>query len=109
MRLWAHDFDLGPRPIQDLGSDWMPFCFVSVEQSVRCLAADGCGQFPPEVHGVAEPGVEPLTSERGLNVCCIAREQDAPDAVSRHLLRTVGPACGYMQGGECDVGAGDAA
>jgi len=46
---------------------------VAVQQACRRSLLDGCGERPAQVHGIAQPQVKSLASERRVNVRGIAR------------------------------------
>src|ERR1041385_7505994 len=63
----------------------MTFVVGSVPEALGGRLLDHLGRLPPQVHGILDAGVETLTTERGMHVCSIARQKNAPLAIRRRL------------------------
>src|ERR1044072_8762147 len=72
MRVGLHDGYLGPRPVQHLCTNGIPFSIIGVQQSFRrFMLDDGC-ELPAEVHGVAQSKVKSLASQGRMNMSSVA-------------------------------------
>ncbi len=100
-----HQRHLGARPVEDLRAQRMPLALIAVEQPRRGVAADHGRELPAEVHRVAEPEIEPLAAQRGMDVRSVARQQHPPPAIRARLAGAIGPGGGEPQFRHGDVGA----
>ncbi len=69
------------RQTQHMLRDRAPLCLVAIEQGMGRAAEHG-GEFPTEVIGVLQAGVQPLRAGRRMRVGGIAGEKGAADAVA---------------------------
>ena len=72
--------DLGV--LRDRLADGMPLGVIAVEQARRRPAVDLGGELPAQVHRVLEAGVQALAGRREVDMGGVARQQDAPGAVT---------------------------
>ena len=63
----------------------MPLGVIGIQQGFRRDPLDHLGELPSEVHRVLDPGVEALTTDRGMDVGGVAGQQDPSRAVGRRL------------------------
>ena len=69
------------RKRQDAGRDRQPLLLIAVEQRWR-RALDHGSQLPPEVVSILDTGVHALTARRGMDMCGVAREEDAAGPIA---------------------------
>ena len=68
--------------VQHVAGDRVPFGVVAVQQPLRCPAADLGGQLPAQVERVLDAEVEPLPTDRRVDVRRVAGQQHPPDPIT---------------------------
>lgn len=99
----THQRNLRARPVQYVGANWMPFRVIAVQQRHASVTAYHAGQFPAQVHRVADAQIQALPSQRGMHVRSVAGQQHAAVAIGAGLARTIGPGAVQMQRGDGHV------
>ena len=86
----AHERDLRHRGAQHAGSDRVALGMVGIKEAFRRCPVDHLAKLPAQVHRILHAGVEALSTDRGVHVRRVARQQDAPRAVGRSLPGHIG-------------------
>ena len=86
----AHERDLRHRVAQHAGGDRVALGVVGIQEAFRRCPVDHLGQLPSQIHRILHTGVEALSTDRGVHVRRVPRQQDAPRAVGRGLPSHVG-------------------
>src|SRR5215468_3615063 len=102
--------DLRHRVAQDAGSNRVALGMVGIEEALRRCLLNHLRQLPTEIHCILHSDVEALSTQRGMHVCGIARQQHPSVPVGRGLPRqvsksrdpgrTVNPVVGSVNGNE---------
>ena len=85
---------VGGRHLDGVGADWAALELVAVEQVGGRPARQDGSQFPPDVHGIADAGVEAVATPGRVEVGGVAGEEHAPAAIRVGQLHAGTPRIG---------------
>jgi hypothetical protein len=88
----GHQRRLRPGVEEHAGAGRVPLLVVAVDHRRARPAVDRTGELPPQVGRIVEARAEPGPARRHVNVCRVAREEDAARSIELRLPAAVGEA-----------------